>query len=85
MMTTQTVDSPLPTAVATATDDNVLAPFSLDINSILALLPNDDALDEWFLRFTADNEDLGYQFEIDRKGRLWAMASEGRSGAQRQF
>ena len=84
-MTTQTVATLLPTVGATATDDNALVPFSLDISSILALLPNDDALDEWFLRFTADNEDLGYQFEIDRKGRLWAMASEGRSGAQRQF
>jgi len=84
-MTTQTVATPRPTTGATATDDNALAPFSLDINSILALLPDDHALDEWFLRFTADNEDSGYQFEIDRKGRLWAMASEGRSGAQRQF
>ena len=52
------------------------APFSLDISSILALLSDDDALDDWFLRFTADNEDLGYQFEIDQQGRLWAMASE---------
>ena len=76
MMTTQTAVSP---------DADMPAPFSLDISSVLALLPDDDALDEWFLRFTADNEDLGYQFEIDRKGILIAMASEGRSGAQRQF
>jgi len=61
------------------------APFSLDISSILALLPDDEALDEWFLRFTADNEDLGYQFEIDQRGRLRAMASEGLDGQQRQF
>ena len=76
MMTTQTAVSP---------DADMPAPFSLDISSVLALLPDDDALDEWFLRFTADNEDLGYQFEIDRKGILIAMASEGRSGARRQF
>ena len=60
-------------------------PFSLDITSILALLPNDDALDEWFLRFADTNKASGYQFEIDEKGILWAMASESRDGAERQF
>ena len=85
-MTTQTAESAHPpAALGTKSDAAMPAPFSLDINSILALLPDDDALDDWFLRFTSDNENLGYQFEIDRKGRLWAMASEGRSGAQRQF
>ena len=84
-MTTQTAVAPPPAAVAVSPDDDMLVPFSLDISSVLALLPDDGALDDWFLRFTADNEDLGYQFEIDRNGRLWAMASEGRSGAQRQF
>ena len=84
-MTTQTVATPQPAAPTTAPDNGMPAPFSLDINSILALLPDDDALDEWFLRFSGDNADLGYQFEIDQHGRLWAMASEGRSGAQRQF
>ena len=74
-MTTQTTTAPRPGAVVSA-DGDMPVPFSLDISSILALLPNDDALDDWFLRFTADNEDLGYQFEIDRNGRLWAMASE---------
>ena len=84
-MTTQTAVAPQPSADVIASDADMPAPFSLDISSILALLPDDDALDEWFLRFTADNEDLGYQFEIDQHGRLRAMASEGRSGAQRQF
>lgn len=56
------------------------APFSLDISSILVLFPDDDALDDWFLRFTADNADLGYQFEIGQHGRLWAMASESTLG-----
>ena len=28
-------------------------------------LADDAALDDWSLRFTADNEDLGCQFEID--------------------
>ena len=59
------------------------APFSLDISSILSLFPDDDTLDDWFLRFASDNEDLGYQFEIDKRGRLLAMASEGLDGAQR--
>ena len=74
-MTTQAAAVPQPDVAAPA-DDNAPAPFSLDISSILALLPDDDALDDWFLRFTADNEDLGYQFEIDEHGRLWAMASD---------
>ena len=51
----------------------------------MMILRHKIALDHWFLRFTADNEDLGYQFEIDQQGRLWATASEGRSGALRQF
>lgn len=84
-MTTQTAVASQGPAVAVAPDADMPAPFSLDISSVLALLPNDDALDAWFLRFTADNEDLGYQFEIDQNGKLIAMASEGRSGARRQF
>ena len=84
-MTTQTVATPQPDVTPNPPGTDIPAPFSLDISSILALLPNDAALDEWFLRFTADNEDLGYQFEIDGHGRLRAMASEGRTGAQRQF
>ena len=84
-MTTQTAIAPQSSAAAVSSDAEMPAPFSLDISSILALLPDDDALDDWFLRFTADNEDLGYQFEIDQHGRLQAMASEGRSGARRQF
>ena len=84
-MTTQTAIVPRPNVVIPPADDVMPAPFSLDISSILALLPDDDALDDWFLRFTADNDDLGYQFEIDRNGRLWAMASEGMDGTERQF
>ncbi len=84
-MTTQTVATPQPDATVNPPDGDMPAPFSLDISSILALLPDDDALDDWFLRFTADNEDLGYQFEIDQQGRLWAMASEGMDGTERQF
>ncbi len=84
-MTTQTVATSQPTTPATLPDNDIPAPFSLDISSILALLPDDGALDDWFLRFTADNEDLGYQFEIDQQGRLWAMASEGMDGTERQF
>ncbi len=84
-MTTQAAVTPQPATTAGQPDNDMPAPFSLDINSILALLPDDDALDEWFLRFTADNDDLGYQFEIDRHGRLLAMASEGRDGAERQL
>ncbi len=76
-MTTQAVATPQPDVTVNAPDADMPAPFSLDISSILALLPDEDALDEWFLRFTADNEDTGYQFEIGRKGRLIAMASEG--------
>jgi Uma2 family endonuclease len=75
-MTSPAVAKPEPTAPATGLDNGLPAPFSLDISSILARLPDDDALDDWFLRFTADNENLGYQFEIDRHGRLWAMASD---------
>ncbi len=83
-MTTQTAPTPQPAStVAIQPDDDMPASFSLDINSILTLLPNDDALDEWFLRFSADNEDLGYQFEIDQRGRLIGMASEGFDGQLR--
>ena len=64
---------------------NPPAGFALDIRSALALLPDDDALDEWFMRFTAANEHSGYRFEIDGKGRLLAMASESRDGAERQL
>ena len=86
---------PLPDAMPAATetakaamagaviDDDRPAGFVLDIKSILALLGHDDALDEWFLRFTADNDDLGYDVEIDPKGRLIAMASEGLDGMAR--
>ena len=66
-----------------ATVDDEPNGFVLDINSILALLGDDDAVDEWFLRFTADNDDLGCQFEIDLEGRLIAMASEGLDGVMR--
>ena len=82
-MTTQTAAIPQPDITVNPPDADMPAPFSLDISSILALLPDDDALDDWFLRFTADNEDLGYRFEIDQQGRLWAMASEGMDGLQR--
>lgn len=82
-MTSQTAIAPQPDAAVPTADDATPAGFSLDISSILALLPDDDALDDWFLRFTADNDDLGYQFEIDRNGRLWAMASEGMDGQVR--
>ena len=83
-MTSQAVAKPQP-ATAGQTDEGMPAPFSLDISSILALLPDDDALDDWLLRFSADNEDSGYWFEIDQQGRLLAMASEGRDGSERQF
>ena len=83
-MTSQAVATPQP-GTATLPDEDMPPEFSLDINSILALLAEDDALDEWLLRFNADNEDSGYQFEIDRRGRLLAMASEGRDGSERQF
>ncbi len=82
-MTTQTAIAPQPDIAIPPADDAMPVPFSLDISSILALLPDDDALDEWFLRFTADNEDTGYQFEIDQQGRLQAMASEGMDGLER--
>ena len=85
-MSTQAAVAPQPAAtvaVPVPADGDMPAPFSLDINSVLALLPDDDALDDWFLKLAQAN--LDYQFEIDRQGRLWAMASEGRSGAQRQF
>jgi Uma2 family endonuclease len=83
-MTSQAVATPQP-GTATLPDEDMPPEFSLDINSILALLADDDALDDWLLRFNADNEDSGYQFEIDRRGRLLAMASEGRDGSERQF
>lgn len=82
-MTSQTVADP--TIAEPQSGAELPAPFSLDISSILSLLPDDDALDDWFLRFTSDNEDMGYQFEIDQRGRLQAMASEGLDGQQRQF
>ncbi len=63
-----------------ATDTGRPNGFVLDINSVLDLLGDNDALDDWFLRFTADNVDLGCQFEIDREGNLIAMASESFSG-----
>ncbi len=83
-MTSQAVAKPQ-SAVAGQTDEGMPAPFSLDISSILALLPDDDALDDWFLRFSADNEDLGYKFEIDQHGRLWAMASDSVFGWRWSF
>lgn len=76
MMTSPAIAKPQSAAPALAPDNGMPAPFSLDISSILALLPDDEALDDWFLRFTTDNEDLGYRFEIDRKGKLIAMASD---------
>ena len=69
--------------VADAPDDALPVSFSLDISSVLALLPDDAALDDWFLSFCAQNDDLGYDFEIDQKGRLLAMASEGLDGLHR--
>ncbi len=82
-MTRQTAFTPQQALPSDA--DAMPAGFSLDINSILALLPDDDALDDWLLRLSADNEDSGCQFEIDQHGRLLAMASEGRDGAERQL
>ena len=61
---------------AAACSDDPPVGFTLDIRSALALLPDDDALDDWFFRFTGDNEHLGCQFEIDQEGNLIAMASE---------
>ena len=83
-MTTQTTAAPQPDVVVSA-DDDMPVPFSLDITSIITLLPDDDALDNWLLRFSGDNKDSGYWFEIDQHGRLLAMASEGRDGSERQF
>ena len=74
-MTTQTAAAPR-SNVAVPSDEIALMPFSLDISSLLAMLPDASALDDWFLRFTADNDHSGYQFEIDRKGTLIAIASE---------
>ena len=77
----------LPDAAATdamadgaVTDTDRPNGFVLDINSVLGLLGDADALDDWFLRFTADNAALGCQFEIDQEGNLIAMASESFSG-----
>ncbi len=83
-MTTQAAVAPQPAAtvaVPVPADGDMPASFSLDINSVLALLPDDDALDDWFLKLAQANRD--YQFEIDRQGRLWAMASESMDGIQR--
>ena len=82
-MTTPTIATAAQSVAGALPEDGMTVPFSLDIRSVLALLPDDDALDDWFLRFTADNEDLGYKFEIDQQGRLWAMASEGMDGQLR--
>ena len=68
---------------AAACSDDPPVVFTLDIRSTLALLPDDDALDDWFLRFTGDNEHLGCQFEIDQEGNLIAMASESIDGVVR--
>ena len=76
-MTSQTIATPEGTVAADSED---LPEFSLDISSVLALLPGDDALDEWFLQFADANKDTGYTFEIDQHGRLRAMASEGITG-----
>ena len=70
-------------AGAVSGSDDPSAGFTLDIRSALALLPDDDALDDWFLRFTKDNEHLGCQFEIDQEGNLIAMASESIDGVVR--
>ncbi len=68
---------------AAACSDDPPVVFTLDIRSALALLPDDDALDDWFFRFTGDNEHLGCQFEIDQEGNLIAMASESIDGVVR--
>lgn len=83
-MTSQAVAQP-ETSVPPGNPADTLLEFSLDMSALLALLPDDEALDDWLFRFSADNEDSGYQFEIDRHGRLLAMASEGRDGAERQL
>ena len=82
-MTSQTVGSPPGAAHQPDADSPV--PFTLDISSIVSLFPNEEALDDWFLRFTSDNHDSGYEFEIDQRGRLLALASEGLDGQQRQL
>ena len=81
-MTSQSVATPGPSPAPQPSFDTP-APFSLDITSVLALLPDDDALDDWFLLFTDSNRAAGYQFEIDKQGRLWAMASESMDGVER--
>ena len=83
-MSTPPLIVPTPASAGAAGDDSP-TPFTLDVRSILALLPDDDALDDWFLRFTAENDDLGYQFEIDEAGRLLAMASDSLDGAHRSM
>ena len=83
-MTSQAVAQPQ-TSDPDASDAEMPAAFSLDMRALLALLPDDDALDDWLFRFSSDNEGSGYQFEIDQHGRLLAMASEGRDGAERQL
>lgn len=83
-MTSQAVAQPQ-TSDPAANDVEMLPEFSLDMSALLALLPDDEALDDWLFRFSSDNEDTGYQFEIDQTGRLLAMASEGRDGAERQL
>ena len=80
---TALADVPAVATAACSTDPP--AGFTLDIRSVLALFPDDDGLDEWFMQFTAANEHSGYRFEIDGKGRLLAMASESRDGAERQL
>ena len=88
-MTTQTVVTPVRSpashpVIKSASDVVDTLEFALDIRSLLSRF-SDDALDEWFIPFTAENAHLGCQFEIDGNGRLIAMASESRDGAERQF
>ena len=82
---TALADIPTAPGVVAAGDDDLPAGFTLDIRSVLALLPDDDALDDWFFRFTEDNEHLGCQFEIDQEGNLIAMASESIYGWRGTF
>ena len=70
--------------IKSASDDAEPPEFTLDVRSLLARF-SADALDDWFLQFATDNAQLGCQFEIDVNGRLIAMASESRDGAERQF
>lgn len=79
-MTSPAVAKPKPADPATLPDNGIPAPFSLDISSILALLPDDQALDDWFIQFAQANMDSGYRFELDGNGRLWLMASESTLG-----